>query len=83
MIGVWRWIIGNRVVRAVGAALGAILAILAYGAAQKRRGAVEAENEAKAVAQGQRLKTILEVRGHERDAETQDDAALVDRLTRR
>jgi hypothetical protein len=79
----WRAIIGNPIARAIGGALAALAALWAYGAAQRRSGAVDAQNKAQAAAQRARLETIAEVRNHEREAETQDDAALVDRLTRR
>jgi len=79
----WRAILGNPIARAIGAALAALAGLWAYGAAQKRSGAVAAQNEAQAAAQRARLATIAEVRKHEREAETQDDAALVDRLSRR
>jgi hypothetical protein len=84
MIGIiWRAILGSPIARAIGGALAALAALAAYGAAQKRRGAVDAKNKAQAAAQRARLETISEVRKHEREAETQDDVALVDRLTRR
>lgn len=61
------------------AAGGAVAAFVA--AYFKGRGDGKAKERAKSTER--RLKTIEEVREHARDAETQDDPTLVDRLTRR
>ena len=79
----WRAILGSPVARAIGAALAALGAVWAYGAAQRHKGAVDAKNKAQAAAQEARLETIAEVREHEAAAQGQTDADLVDRLTRR
>lgn len=54
---------------------------LAVGAYLKGRSDVRRQVDARAAKAT--IKTLKEVRLHERDAETQDDPALIDRLTRR
>lgn len=42
---IWRAIIGSKLARAIGGTLVAVLAVLGYGAAQRRKGAQAAKNE--------------------------------------
>ena len=60
-------------------ALGGVAAFLGAYLKGRRDAKVKAEGKAAK----DRLKTKDEVAKHEREAETQDDASLVDRLTRR
>jgi len=65
----WSLITGNRYVRALVGAVGAVLAVLAYGAAKKREGAQVARSEA------ERAALEAESRGHKGAKEAQDRIA--------
>jgi hypothetical protein len=63
--------------------IAALLALILGGAALYRKGGADARQRAENRAVKTKLKTIKEVQAHARESETQDDDALVDRLTRK
>ena len=71
--------IWTSIVRALWKPVAALLALMGIYVAGKR----PARQRAKSEAATAKLKTIKEVQGYEREAETQDDDALVARLTRK
>jgi hypothetical protein len=71
--------IWTGILRAMWKPVAALLALLGVYVAGKRHARQRAKSEAATA----KLKTIKEVQAHEREAETQDDDALVARLTRK
>ena len=63
--------------------LAAILVLILGGLGLYAKGKADARQKAKSEATTARLKTVKEVQTHAREAETQDDDALVARLTRK
>jgi len=75
---IWGWIVPGWLRRFILWAILGLGALLGLRIAILREAQMKAENEALAA----RLKTKEIVEGIERDVETQDDTALIDRLTR-
>jgi xanthosine utilization system XapX-like protein len=71
--------IWTGIVRALWKPVAALLGLLGIYVAGRRHARQRAKSEAATA----KLKTIKEVQGYEREAETQDDDALVARLTRK
>jgi hypothetical protein len=71
--------IWTGILRAMWKPVAALLALLGIYLAGKRHARQQAKSEAATA----KLKTMKEVQAHAREAETQDDDALVARLTRK
>ena len=63
--------------------IAALLALILGGLGLYAKGRADARQQAKSEAATAKLKTMKEVQAHAREAETQDDDALVARLTRK
>jgi hypothetical protein len=73
----------SEIIAALWKPIAALLVLIMGGGALYAKGRSDARQRAENKALTARLKTIKEVQAHARESETQDDDALVARLTRK